>query len=92
MVRREDDPGEGFASIALVAWRPCIALLMILIAVEILGPHGGGLVGLKSHPDLFAYRFDSSEGARLPRGARRGQRTVNVVPWPSTEDTEIVPP
>jgi hypothetical protein len=37
VVRRHDDPGDGFASIALVAWRPCVAYLLILSAVAIPG-------------------------------------------------------
>lgn len=37
MVRRLDDGGGGFASIALVAWRPCVAFLMILTAVALPG-------------------------------------------------------
>ncbi len=37
VVRREDDEGGGFAAIALVAWRPCVAFLMILTAVALPG-------------------------------------------------------
>jgi hypothetical protein len=37
VVRRHDDTGDGFASISLVAWRPCVALLLILSAVAIPG-------------------------------------------------------
>ncbi len=37
VVRRLDDNGGGFASIALVAWRPCVAFLMILTAVALPG-------------------------------------------------------
>ncbi|HWO23198.1 MAG TPA: hypothetical protein VNO30_30860 [Kofleriaceae bacterium] len=37
VVRRHDDQGDGFASIALVAWRPCVAYLLILSAVAIPG-------------------------------------------------------
>lgn len=33
VVGRPGDGGGGFASIALVAWRPCVALLAILVAV-----------------------------------------------------------
>jgi hypothetical protein len=35
VVRRHDDAGEDLASVALVAWRPCVALLIILTAVAI---------------------------------------------------------
>jgi hypothetical protein len=37
VVRRHDDTGDGFASIELVAWRPCVAFLLILSAVAIPG-------------------------------------------------------
>lgn len=38
LVRRHDDPGDGgLAAIALVAWRPCVAYLMILTAVALPG-------------------------------------------------------
>ena len=37
VVRRHDDTGDGFASISLVAWRSCVALLLILSAVAIPG-------------------------------------------------------
>ena len=35
--RRDDDDRDDFTSAALVAWRPCVAFLMILIAVAIPG-------------------------------------------------------
>jgi hypothetical protein len=38
VVRREDDGGGGgFSAIALVAWRPCVAFLVILTAVAVPG-------------------------------------------------------
>ena len=37
VVRHHDDDRDDFASIALVAWRPCVALLVILTAVAIPG-------------------------------------------------------
>lgn len=35
VVRKADDRGGDFADIALVAWRPCVALLVILTAVAV---------------------------------------------------------
>jgi hypothetical protein len=35
VVRREGDDRDDFADVALVAWRPCVALLVILTAVAI---------------------------------------------------------
>jgi hypothetical protein len=37
VVRRHDDPGDGFTTAALVVWRPCVAFLAIMTAVAIPG-------------------------------------------------------
>jgi hypothetical protein len=37
VVRRQDDEDDGFTTVSLVAWRPCVAFLAILTAIAIPG-------------------------------------------------------